>query len=139
MATLQKQLIAAEQAIERESEQAKHRNMETVISFGSALASALFGRKSLTATSTYRMGSALSKAGRLKKEKMDVARAEERLQFLQNQMTDLETRLNEEIDILTRNMEKYKEATRESLVRPKSTDITIKAFGLAWIPVRIRE
>lgn len=139
MATLQKQLIAAEQAIERESEQAKHRNMETVISFGSALASALFGRKSLTATSTYRMGSALSKAGRLKKEKMDVARAEERLQFLQNQMTGLETRLNEEIDILTRNMEKYKEATRESLVRPKSTDITIKAFGLAWIPVRIRE
>ncbi|MDD3427045.1 MAG: DUF87 domain-containing protein [Aminobacterium sp.] len=139
MATLQKQLIAAEQAIERESEQAKHRNMETVISFGSAIASALFGRKSLTATSTYRMGSALSKAGRLKKEKMDVARAEERFYFLQNQMTDLEAQLNEEMDILTRGIEKYKEATRESLVRPKNTDINIKAFGLAWIPVRIGE
>ncbi|MPN41858.1 hypothetical protein SDC9_189413 [bioreactor metagenome] len=85
------------------------------------------------------MGSALSKAGRLKKEKMDVARAEERFYFLQNQMTDLEAQLNEEMDILTRGIEKYKEATRESLVRPKNTDINIKAFGLAWIPVRIGE
>lgn len=137
MATLQKQLMAAEQAIARESEQAKNRNIDTVISFGSAIASALLGRKSLTATSTYRMGSALSKAGRLRKEKMDIARAEEKTQFIQEQLAALEASLNEEIEKLTESMEKYREATQEHLVRPQSTNINIKVFGLAWVPVEI--
>jgi hypothetical protein len=137
MATLQKQLMAAEQAIARESEQAKNRNIDTVISFGSAIASALLGRKSLTATSTYRMGSALSKAGKLKKEKMDIARAEEKTQFIQEQLAALEASLNEEIEKLTESMEKYREATQEHLVRPQSTNINIKVFGLAWVPVEI--
>lgn len=34
-------------------------------------------------------------------------------------------------------MEKYREATQEHLVRPQSTNINIKVFGLAWVPVEI--
>jgi phage host-nuclease inhibitor protein Gam len=83
------------------------------------------------------MGSALSKAGRLRKEKMDIARAEEKTQFIQEQLAALEASLNEEIEKLTESMEKYREATQEHLVRPQSTNINIKVFGLAWVPVEI--
>ena len=135
MATLQKQLLAAEQAIARESEQARNRNIETVISFGSAIAGALLGRKSITSTSTYRVGTALSKAGRLRKEKMDVERASERANLLKERMAELETAMAEEIEKLSENLGSYREATQEYPIRPKSTDIHIKVFGLAWIPV----
>jgi len=135
MATLQKQLLTAEHAIDRESEQARNRNMETVISFGSVIAGALLGRKSLTSTSTYRVGSALSKAGRLRKEKMDVERARERAELLRERITELEAAMNEEIEMLTENLEKYREGTREYPLRPKSTDITVTAFGLVWMPI----
>jgi len=137
MASLQKQLMVAEQAISRESEQAKNRGMDTVLSFGSVLAGTLLGRKGLSSTSTYRLGSALSKAGKLRKEKMDVERARERAQLLQERIADLEMNMQEEIDEITEKLERYREATREYPVRPKSTDINIKAFGLAWIPVDV--
>ncbi len=133
MKTLQKQLIIAEQSIARESEQANSRNIETVISFGSALAGALLGRKSITATSTYRLGTALSRAGRLRKEKMDVERARERTQLLQERISDLENSLYEEIERLKDNLGKYRDSTEEYPIRAKSTDINIKVFGLAWI------
>jgi hypothetical protein len=137
MASLQKQLMVAQQAISRESEQARNKGMDTVLSFGSVLAGALLGRKGLSSTSTYRLGSALSKAGKLRKEKMDVERARERAKLLQERIADLEIKMNDEMDALTEKLENYRDATKEYPVRPKSTDINIKVFGLAWVPVKI--
>lgn len=136
MGTLQKQLIVAEQSIARESEQASSRNIETVISFGSALAGALLGRKSITATSTYRLGTALSRAGRLRKEKMDVERARERALLLQERISALEKSMSEEIERLKNNLGKHRNSTEEYPIRARSTDINIKVFGLAWVPLK---
>lgn len=136
MKTLQKQLIVAEQSIARESEQANSRNIETVISFGSALAGALLGRKSITTTSTYRLGTALSRAGRLRKEKMDVERARERARLLQERISALENSMSEEIERLKNNLGKHRDSTEEYRIRARNSDINIKVFGLAWIPLK---
>jgi hypothetical protein len=68
---------------------------------------------------------------------MDVERARERAKLLQERIADLEIKMNDEMDALTEKLENYRDATKEYPVRPKSTDINIKVFGLAWVPVKI--
>jgi len=71
--TLQRRLMSAEQALQREQEQAKSKKMETMVSFGTAILGAFLGRKAVSATSATRFGTAVKSAGRMRKESMDVA------------------------------------------------------------------
>jgi hypothetical protein len=70
------------------------------------------------------------------KEKMDVARAQERAEGLRQQLSELEIRLQEDIDGIELSFDPVAEELEEISVKPKSTDITLEIFGLAWIPFR---
>ena len=76
--TLKDRLMRSEQAIDRKSEQAKASKMQTAISFGTAILGAFLGRKAVSTTSASRVGTAMRSASRVKKEKMDVVRAQEK-------------------------------------------------------------
>ncbi len=76
-ATLQERLMRSEQATMREKEQLSAKKVETAISFGTAILGAFLGRKAVSATSAGRLGTAMKSAGRLRKESMDTARAQE--------------------------------------------------------------
>ena len=134
--TLKDRLMRAEQAISREQEQAKSKKIETMISFGTALLSAFLGRKAVSATSATRVGTAMKSAGRMRKEKMDVARARETAEAVRQQMADLEARLQDDIDRLEASFDPSSETLEEIHVKPKSTDMTLQIFGLTWLPYR---
>ena len=95
--TLENRLMRAQQAVARESEQAKAKKIETAISFGSAILGAFLGRKAISANSAYRVGTAMKTAGRTRKEMMDVGRAKETMEAVQAEMAELETRVQEEV------------------------------------------
>jgi len=134
--TLKNRLMTAEQAIAREEEQAKARQMDTVISFGTAILGAFLGRKTVSARSTSRVGTAMKSAGRMRKEKMDVARAQERAASVGQQMEELEVRLQEDIDKLEMQFDPESEILDEIRIAPKLSDISMEIFGLAWLPYR---
>jgi hypothetical protein len=134
--TLKNSLLRAEQAIQREQEQAKSKKMATVISFGTALLGAFMGRKAVSRTSTYRVGTAMKSAGRLRKETMDVARAQEKAEAVKQQMAELEMQLNGDLAGLDASFDPAFEELDEIRVKPKSTNITLELFGLAWMPYR---
>ncbi len=134
--TLKDRLMRAEQAISREDEQAKARKMQTAISFGTAILGAFLGRKTLSATSASRVGTAVRSASRMRAEKMDVARARERAEVVRLQLSELEVRLQEDIDRIELAFDTESEELEEISVKPKSTDITLEIFGLAWMPFR---
>jgi len=134
--TLKNRLMTAEQAIDREEEQAKARQMDTVISFGTAILGAFLGRKAVSARSTSRVGTAMKSAGRMRKEKMDVARAQERAAAVRQQMAELETRLQEDIDKLEMQYDPEREVLEEIRIAPNLSDITMDIFGLTWLPYR---
>jgi hypothetical protein len=137
--TLKNRLMTAEQAIAREAEQAKARQVDTVISFGTAILGAFLGRKTVSARSTSRVGTAMKSAGRMQKEKMDVARAKERAEAIGQQMADLEVRLQEDIDKLEMQFDPENETLEEIRIAPKLSDISVELFGLAWLPYRKTE
>ena len=134
--TLKNRLLTAEQAIAREAEQAKARQVDTVISFGTAILGAFLGRKTVSARSASRVGTAMKSAGRMQKEKMDVARAKERAEALGQQMAELEVRLQEDIDKLEMQFDPENETLEEIRIAPKLSDISVELFGLAWLPYR---
>jgi len=134
--TLKDRLMRAEQAIAREDEQAKADKIQTAISFGTAILGAFLGRKAVSATSASRVGTAMRSASRVQKEKMDVARAQERAEAVRQQLSELDGRLQEDIDAIELSLDTEIEALEKITVKPKSTDITLEIFGLAWMPFR---
>jgi hypothetical protein len=134
--TLKDRLLRAEQAIAREDEQAKASKIQTAISFGTAILGAFLGRKAVSATSASRVGTAMRSASRVQKEKMDVARAQERAEAVRLQLSELDERLQEDIDAIGFSMDTQAEELEKISVNPKSTDITLEIFGLAWMPFR---
>jgi len=134
--TLKDRLMRAEQAIDREDEQAKASKMQTAISFGTAILGAFLGRKAVSATSAQRVGTAMRSASRVQKEKMDVARAQERAEAVRLQLSELDGRLQADIDAIAVSMDAGAEELEKISLKPKSTDITLEIFGLAWMPFR---
>lgn len=134
--TLQRRLMNAEQALQREVEQAKSKKMETVVSFGTAILGAFLGRKAVSATSATRFGTAVKSAGRMRKESMDVARAQETAAAVKQEIADLDKSLQAEIDNLEGSFDPAAEQLEEVMLKPKSTDIALEVFGLTWLPYR---
>jgi len=134
--TLQRRLMRAEQALQREEEQVKSKKMETMVSFGTAILGAFLGRKAVSATSATRFGTAVKSAGRMRKESMDVARAQETASAVKQEIAELDERLQTEIDGLESTFDPAAEELEEIMLKPKSTDIALEVFGLTWLPYR---
>jgi hypothetical protein len=134
--TLQRRLMRAEQVLQREQEQVKTKKMETIVSFGTAILGAFLGRKAVSAGSATRFGTAVKSAGRMRKEGMDVARAQETAAAVKHEMVELDERLQSDIDSLDATFDPADEELEEVTVKPKSTNITLEVFGLTWMPFR---
>jgi hypothetical protein len=72
----------------------------------------------------------------MRAEKMDVARAQEKAEAIRLQLSELEVRLQEDIDKIELALDSEAEELEEISVKPKSTNITLEIFGLAWMPFR---
>ena len=128
--------MRAEQALQREQEQAKSKKMETMVSFGTAILGAFLGRKAVSSRSATRFGTAVRSAGRMRKERMDVARAQQTAAAVKHEMDALDERLQSDIDSLDATFNPAEEELVEVTVKPQSTNITLEAFGLTWMPYR---
>jgi hypothetical protein len=128
--------MRAEQALQREKEQAKSKKMETMVSFGTAILGAFLGRKAVSSRSATRFGTAVKSAGRMRKERMDVARAQETAAAVRQEIAELDQRLQGNIDSLETRYDPAADELEEVTVKPKSTNITLEAFGLTWMPYR---
>jgi hypothetical protein len=135
-ARLETRLLRAEQTIAREREQAKSRKVETAISFGSAILGAFLGRKRVSAGSTYRMGTALKSAGRMRKETMDVARAEALASAAREDLQLLEERFQEDMDNLDLQHDAATEEIEPITIAPKAGESHLNALLLVWLPYR---
>ena len=67
---------------------------------------------------------------------MDVARARERAAAIESQLVELDARLQDDIEKIEFAYDIETEELEEIRVKPKSAEITLEVFGLAWIPFR---
>mgnify|MGYP000104934639 CR=1 FL=1 len=67
---------------------------------------------------------------------MDVARAQQTAEAVKHEMSELDERLQNDIDSLDATFDPAGEELEEVLIKPQSKNITLEVFGLAWMPYR---
>ena len=131
---LQDRIRTAGHAVEREKEQAQQQKLQTAVSFGATIFSALLGRKTVSRSSLGRASTTVSRAGRILKEKKDVERAEEKLEALQEQVSELEALLREEIERVHADLDPQTEKLETYTLLPNKSGISVTAVTLVWTP-----
>ena len=137
--TLENRLLRAQQAIERETQQASKKKLDTAISFGTAILGAVLGRKRFSSSSASKIGTAIKTAGGARKETADIKRAEQTALKVKADLEALNRELEKEVAALDTAFDAQTEELDEIVVRAKTTDIHVPLVGLAWMPYQADE
>jgi hypothetical protein len=124
----------AEQAVEREAEQAKGQKMQTAISFGATLLSSFLGRKRASMSTLGRATTAVRGVGRSMKEGEDVERAQENVEAISQKLADLEADFQAETKALEGSLDPQTEKLETVSLKPTKANIAVKVLTLAWAP-----
>ena len=132
--TLQDRVQRAELKVEREQSQYDQQKTQTLISVGATMLGALFGRKSLSASTVGRATTATRGAGRAMRERGDIERAREQLATQKEKMAALEEQFEKDAAKLEEAVDPTALALDEIPVRPRKADIEVERVSLVWIP-----
>lgn len=134
MASLEEQVRKAKLAVDREAEQQKQQQMQTVISVGATLLGAFMGRKAVSTGTIGKATTAARGAGRIMKEKQDVDRAKETVAAHQQRLQELEDQFEAETEQLAGKIDPATEPLDKISIRPAKKDIIVRMVSLAWLP-----
>lgn len=132
--TLTERLRKAQMAEEKERQEASSSKWTAALSVGASVLGAFLGRKAVSATNLGKIGTAARTVGTTMKQSGDVARAQENVGSLQQQVDDLNAQLQGEIDTLSAKYNRDTIALEKVSLRPKKTDIKPRVVALAWAP-----
>jgi hypothetical protein len=132
-ASLEEKLRRARHAVSREEQQVESHKTQTAISFGTTILGALFGRKTLSATTLGRATTAARGMGRMSREARDVERAKENLAAVERQIAELDGTLQEEIARLEASYEQAAEPVETVSIRPRRGGVHVQLVALVWV------
>ncbi len=134
IAALQERRRRAEQAVARESEQAKQQGLQTAISVGATILGAFLGRKAINVSTIGRATTAARGAGRVLKETQDVGRAKETVAAVDEALAALDAQFKAEADALGARTDPLTEPIETIALKPTRQNITVRLVALAWAP-----
>jgi hypothetical protein len=134
IAALQERRRRAEQAVARESEQAKQQGLQTAISVGATILGAFLGRKSINVSTIGRATTAARGAGRVLKETQDVGRAKETVAAVDEAIAALDAQFKADADALGASTDPLTEPLETIALKPTRQNIAVRLIALAWAP-----
>jgi DNA-binding ferritin-like protein len=134
LAALEEKQRRAEQAVARETEQSQSQKIQTAISFGATLLSSFMGRKKASLGTLGRATTAARGVSRSMKEAEDVTRVQETLAAVSQQLSDLESQFQAEIEALEKSVDTQTEQLEKVGLKPTKANIAVKLVTLAWAP-----
>ena len=133
IAVLQERLRRAQQAVEKQADQAKQAKLQTALSFGGTLLSAFTGRK-VSSSTISRASTAFRGVGRAIDESKDVSRAGDTVAAIQQQLTAVQAEFDSETQTLQEKIDPSTEALESIVVKPSKSDIQVQLVALVWMP-----
>lgn len=132
LAVSAERLRKAEQRVGVQKDQSGTAQTNTLLSIGSALLSGFFG--GTRSGNISRGGSAAKGAARARKEAKDVERARADLEAARESHASLERQAQEAVRAEMEKIAALGEVIEPLLLRPKKTQVAVRAVVLAWIP-----
>jgi hypothetical protein len=134
LATLQERKRRAEQAVEKQAEQAKKAKMDTALSVGATLLGAFTGRKVLSQSNIGKAKSAMRGFSKSAEEGQDVKRATETVEAINQQIADLNAQFEADAAELESKIDPLTESLATLSLKPNKTDIQVQLATLTWVP-----
>jgi len=132
MATLQDKLTRAQQAVDRERQEARAQSMNTAFDVGATLLGSLFGNRRATTA----VKSAVRGASRYSRQSGDVSRAEQTMEAIAGQLDALEQQFHEEVSAVQFRLDASNELLEVVVIKPKKTNVQVRLITLAWAPFK---
>jgi DNA helicase HerA-like ATPase len=130
-ATLERQIMTAEQRLAREQEQYKEQMAQTTISIGATILGSILGRK---VSQIGRATTSARSASRTYYEKMDIDRARQQLEMARLRRAEMDKEVEEEAARITSSLDPTTEVLQSVVLRPKKKDVLVQWSGLLWLP-----
>jgi len=130
-ATLERQLMTAQQRLEREQEQYKEQMTHTTISIGATILGSILGRK---VSQIGRATTSARSASRAYYQKMDIERARQQVEMARSRQAEMDKQVEEEAARITSRLDPGVEVLQPIVLRPKKKDIMVQWSGLLWLP-----
>jgi hypothetical protein len=127
---LEDRLFRAQQAVEREKQQASSQTLQSALSIGASVLGAIFGGS--RRTSIGKVATGVRTAGRAFEQRQDVGRAEDTVERLQEQIQAIQGELEAEITQVQSGPDVMTEQFEVISVKPKKTNISVKLVSLVW-------
>lgn len=137
LTAMQERMRRAEAAVEAQKSQSTGAKVSAALSVGAAILGAFLGRKAVSTSTISRGATAMRGAQRAFQESGDVARAEETVEAVQAQLAALEQEFKDEADKLDASADASTATIETVTLKPKKTNIKVKAVVLAWAPFSV--
>ncbi len=132
---LKTRIMKAEQKVDVQRAQYKSSRISTAASFGATLLGALLGRKAMNATNVRSAGTTASRASRTAKERGDIGRAKDSLDYLHEQLATLEAEFESELTQVRNDITIDELEIEEIVLSPRKNEMGSCDVQLVWIPV----
>ena len=136
-ATLRQRIRRAETRIDKEKDQYKSKALDSILSFGGSVMSALLGRKTVSTTNVRRVSTSMRSFGKAASERGDVGRAKEQLQDLHTRYEELELSFNEALKKIEQKQNVEQLEINEVMLSPRKSDISLTDYFIAWLPWQV--
>jgi uncharacterized protein YcfJ len=134
LATLQDRIRRAEGGVAREQSQYSQQKMQSAISIGASVLGAIFGSRRVGTGTIGRAATAARSAGRIGREKDDIARAEDTVETLRQRLAALNEECERDIADLQSKLDPQAIAIRPVRLAPRKSDIAVGRVTLLWVP-----
>jgi hypothetical protein len=134
LTSLRDQLRRAEERVAREQSQYSHQKMQSAISIGATVLGALLGSRRVSTGTLGRATTAARSAGRIGREKEEIARAEENAEVLRQRVAELTADCERDIEALQNSLDPQAVVIRPLRLGPRKSDIAVGRVTLLWVP-----
>ncbi len=134
LASLQDRLRRAEERVAREQSQYSQQKMQSAISIGATVLGALLGSRRMGSGTLGRATTAARSAGRMGREKEDIARAEESAEVLRQRLAALSEDCEAEVAALQSALDPQTIGIRKVRLGARKADIEVERMMLLWVP-----
>ncbi len=135
LSALEERKRKAEQVVEREKSQADQSKLQTALSVGAGIFTALLGGGRTGARSTLgRATTAARGVGRTMKESSDIGRAKETVAAVDEQLKALQAGFEAEVEAASSAADALTEQFDKVILKPKATGVSVKVLSLVWSP-----
>jgi len=132
--TLQARILAAQQRLEKEKQEAKAKQYEGIFNIGTTILGALLGNKIASRSNVSKAASAVKGLGKVTAQQGDVMRAQETFEELSHAKDELERQCQEEIETVTSQFSAENLALEAIDIPLRKADTKIKLIALVWVP-----